>query len=252
MTSTSPTSRAPRRLGFCARTILLLTAGLLSGCATQAPRETANDPFEPVNRAVYAFNSTADKYVLRPVAKGYNAVLPQPVRTSVGNFFDNLKSPVIIVNDFLQGDIGYGIGNTGRLLINSTVGLLGFFDPASRLGFERRENDFGKTFAVWGFAQGPYIVLPIAGPATFRSGIGLAADAAVDPLLQWEDSSERSKMVILWYIQRRAALVGPDEAVYDAYDPYLFVRDAYLQNRRRLIEGATGDGDTFEEDFEDF
>ncbi len=218
-----------------------------------AQEETRNiDPFEPLNRGVYAFNDVADRYLFRPVGKGYNKVLPQPVRNGIGNFFDHWTYPVTIVNGFLQGKLRQGTEDTVRFIVNSTFGGLGFFDVAARGGLPENQEDFGLTFAHWGIGQGPYIVLPVLGPSTARDGIGILANVQVNPVVQLDNSSVRSKLIILWFIESRAALIGPDEVIQDAFDPYLFVRDAYLQNRRFLLDGATPDDTVFEEDFEDF
>ena len=136
---------------------------------------------------------------------------------------------------------------------SSDLGLLGFFDVASYTGIPRHDEDFGQTFAVWGVPSGPYIVVPLLGPRTIRSGIGTLADIRVNPLLQYDNTSVRDKLLILWTIESRAALVGPDEVIYDAFDPYLFIRDAYLQNRAFLINnGVSGLPDMeFDDDFDD-
>jgi phospholipid-binding lipoprotein MlaA len=210
------------------------------------------DPLEPVNRKIYAFNDTVDRYFFRPVGKGYNFVLPQPVRNSVGNFFDHWTYPVTIVNGFLQGKFRQGTEDTVRFVFNTTFGLLGFFDPATKGGLTKHTEDFGLTFARWGIPQGPYVVIPVLGPFTARSGIGILGNIEVNPVTQIDNSSARTKLIIAWFIESRAALIGPDETVQDAYDPYLFVRDAYLQNRDYLLNGSTEDDAFFEEDFEDF
>ena len=210
------------------------------------------DPLEPVNRTIYAFNDTLDRYFFRPVAKGYNFVLPQPVRNGVGNFFDHWTYPVTIVNGFLQGKFRQGTEDTVRFVFNTTFGLLGFFDPATKVGLTKHTEDFGLTFARWGIPQGPYVVIPVLGPYTARSGIGILGNIQVNPVIQIDNSSARTKLIIAWFIESRAALIGPDEMVQDAYDPYMFVRDAYLQNRDYLLNGSPEDDDFFEEDFEDF
>ena len=210
------------------------------------------DPLEPVNRKIYAFNDTVDRYFFRPVAKGYNFVLPQPVRNGVGNFFDHWTYPVTIVNGFLQGKFRQGTEDTVRFVFNTTFGLLGIFDPATAGGLPKHTEDFGLTFARWGIPQGPYVVIPVLGPYTARSGIGILGNIQVNPVVQIDNSSARTKLIIAWFIESRAALIGPDETVQDAYDPYLFMRDAYLQNRDYLLNGSPEDDAFFEEDFEDF
>jgi len=228
----------------------LLLPGI--GMAEEEDDRRNLDPLEPVNRVIFTFNDTADRYVIRPVAKGYNVVVPKPVRTGIGNFFNNWTYPITIVNSFLQGKFKQGASDTGRFLVNSTIGLLGIFDPATKMNLPEHDEDFGQTFARWGVPQGPYIVIPILGPATFRSGVGLLADTQVNPVTQLNDSSIRAKLVIAWFIESRAALIGPDEALRDAFDPYLFMRDAYLQNRDYLINDKSENDGTFEEEFEDF
>jgi phospholipid-binding lipoprotein MlaA len=234
--------------GMALAACLLLT----QGCATTGGAEARNvDPYESINRKVYAFNDVADRYAIRPVAKGYNFVLPQPVRTSIGNFFDNITYPITIVNGFLQGELKQGTEDTVRMLVNSTFGVLGFFDVATKGGLNKHEEDFGLTFGKWGIPQGPYVVLPILGPNTLRSAVGIPANLQLNPVVQMSNSSVRSKLLILWFFETRAALVGADDTVFDAYDPYLFLRDAYLQNRAFLLNGGATDDSIFEEDFGD-
>jgi phospholipid-binding lipoprotein MlaA len=232
-----------------------LMLALNSGCASKQATEKAPnpDPFEPVNRQIYRFNDTADRFVLRPVGKGYNFITPRPVRTGVSNFFDNVTYPITIVNDFLQGKVGQGFEDTGRFVVNTTLGILGLFDVATEMGLQQHEEDFGQTFAKWGLPAGPYLVIPLFGPRTVRSGIGNLADIQVNPLMQYNNTSVRDKLLLLWAVETRAALIGPDELVFEAFDPYLFVRDAYLQNREYMAtdgESAGTDAD-FEEGFDD-
>jgi len=234
----------------------LLTALVLQGCASTgdvADSPPNVDPFEPINRGIYKFNDVADTYVLRPLGRGYNAITPKPARTGIANFFDNITYPVTIVNDLLQGKWSQAGNDSLRFLVNSTFGLFGFLDVATDGGLERHDEDFGQTFAAWGIPQGPYIMVPLFGPRTARSGIGTLLDVQVNPLVQYDNTSIRDKLLILWTIETRAALIGPDEAIREAFDPYLFLRDAYLQNRAFLInDGAVTDEEYFDEDFEDF
>jgi phospholipid-binding lipoprotein MlaA len=236
--------------------LLLISALLLNaGCASRkaSKSEPNPDPFEVVNRPIYNFNDVTDRYILRPVAKGYQFITPNVVETGVSNFFDNITYPITIVNDFLQAKFKQGFADTGRFVVNTTIGLLGLFDPATPMGLERHEEDFGQTFAKWGIPAGPYIVVPLFGPRTVRSGIGTIADTQVNPLILYSNTSVRDKLLILWAIESRAALIGPDELVFEAFDPYLFVRDAYLQNREFLIkDGVLNEADEgFDDDFDD-
>ena len=235
-------------LAFCC-----VLAFLMKSCATTKEGQPNVDPFEPVNRGIYKFNDAADIYFFKPLAKGYQKVTPDVVETGIGNFFNNLTYPVTIINDLLQGKFSQAGSDTLRLLMNSTFGVFGFLDVASKVGLERHEEDFGQTFARWGVPQGPYIVVPLLGPRTVRSGIGTIADYQVSPLIQYHDSSVRDKMILLWTIEGRAALIGPDELVQEAFDPYLFLRDTYFQNREFLNnDGAVDEEKFLEEDFEDF
>jgi phospholipid-binding lipoprotein MlaA len=237
--------------------LAIVTLLCATGCASRGGTEQAPnpDPLEPINRQIYKLNDVLDRYALRPVAKGYNKVTPEPARIGISNFFDNITYPVTIINDFLQGKIAQGFSDTGRFLVNSTIGLLGFVDVATDAGLPRHDEDFGQTFAKWGAPAGPYIVVPFFGPRTVRSGIGDLANVQVNPLIQYNNTSIRDKLLILWTIETRASLVGPDELVREAFDPYLFVRDAYLQNREYLINDGQEslEFDEFEDEFdEDF
>jgi len=223
-----------------------------SACTSTGTAGKNIDPFEPINRPIYELNDVADRYLLRPVGKGYNAIFPKPVRTGIGNFYDNLTYPVTIVSGLFQGKLEQATQDTVRLLVNSVFGVFGFFDVAAGGGLPPHDEDFGQTFAKWGIPQGPYIVIPFLGPSTVRDGIGIFANVQVNPLVQMSNSSVRDKLLILWYIESRAALIGPDELVRDAFDPYLFVRDAYLQNRQFLINDSTQSSDEFfDDDFGD-
>ncbi|MEJ2139027.1 MAG: VacJ family lipoprotein [Gammaproteobacteria bacterium] len=232
--------------------IIILISTLTASAVFAEERETQNvDPFEAINRPIYKFNDITDKFLLRPLGKGYNFITPRPVRTGIGNFYDNITYPVTIVNSLLQGKGTQAIYDLNRFLFNSVFGVLGFVDVASSRGFPRHDEDFGQTFAKWSIPQGPYIVIPLLGPSTVRDGIGILGNVRVNPLIQMDNSSVRDKLLILWTVETRAALIGPDELVQDAFDPYLFVRDAYLQNRQFLINDSTTPTDEFFEDFEE-
>lgn len=223
---------------------IVLTFVLLGGCATTAGRESAEagldeetwDPFEPFNRTMFAFNEKFDAWLLKPVARSYDFVLPGPVKQGVGNFFSNLIQPAVAVNELLQGKPGESARGTGRFLVNTTVGVLGVFDAAKPLGLKPKEEDWGQTFAVWGAGEGPYFVWPIIGSRYLRDTFGWAFDWAsspvtyLDPLPSW---SARS----LDIIDTRARLL-PAEKVLDqaaSEDKYLFIREAYRQRRLNLI-----------------
>lgn len=224
--------------------VLALTV-FLSGCAHQ----NARDPLEPLNRGIYAFNDAIDTAVMKPVAMGYRAVLPQFVRTGVSNFFSNLDDVTVIVNGILQLKIPQALSDTGRLLINTTVGVLGLVDVATHLGLEKHNEDFGQTLGYWGVGNGPYLMLPFFGPSTFRDGVGRWVDAKTDPV-RWEDHIRtRNQFLVLRIVNTRANLLD-SEKVLDAaaIDRYAFLRDAYLQRRRSLVY----DGNPPPESDEDF
>lgn len=231
--------------------LLSLLALACGGCASTGARGTSevNDPFEGANRAIFKFNRTADRFVLRPVANGYHTITPDPLERSIGRFFVNLSSPIVIVSDLLQGKFKQAGADTGRFLLNSTVGLLGFLDVAAHVGLEFHDEDFGQTLGRWGLEQGPYFLVPIFGPYTLRDGVGRILELPFELLNHYDNDDARRKLVLLYYIDKRTGLLAVDDALANAFDPYLFVRDAYLQRRRYLV--YDGDPPFFEEDFAD-
>lgn len=228
---------------YCAKPVSRFTTALFvllfaAGCASTGGEQrapSAKDPYEGFNRAMYGFNDALDRAILKPVAKGYRTVTPDPVESGIGNFFANLGAPIDILNSLLQGKFGTALSGTGRFLVNSTVGLFGFFDPAAALGLEAHDEDFGQTLAVWGLDSGPYLVLPFLGPSTVRDAVGMVPDYYADPLFYYEDDGEEHVLTALWIIDTRARLLDAEQFLEDAYDPYSFLRDAYLQRREYLI-----------------
>ena len=211
----------------------LLGMGLITGCATSG---NAKDPIEGFNRAMYAFNDGVDKAVIKPVAKGYDAVLPNPVRTGVTNFFGNIADLFIGVNNLLQGKVSDGGGDLGRVVVNTTVGVLGVFDVASGMGLEKHEEDFGQTFGHWGMGSGAYVVLPLLGPRTVRDTGGLVLDVATDPVAYIDHVPTRNTLFALRAINDRANLLPAEKVIEEAaLDKYSYIRDAYLQRRRSLV-----------------
>mgnify|MGYP003383316476 FL=1 len=208
-------------------------AGLLAGCATSG---NPKDPIEGFNRAMYAFNDGLDTAIIKPVATGYDAVLPTPVKTGVTNFFGNIEDVFIGVNNLLQGKIPAAASDFGRFLINSTVGILGLIDWASDAGLEKHDEDFGQTFGRWGVGNGAYVVIPVFGPRTARDTVGLVLDVATDPVAQHRPKRTRDIAVVLRLVNDRANLLAADKVVEEAaLDKYSYIRDAYLQRRRNLI-----------------
>ncbi len=233
---------------------LLLSAILLSGCASlpEGTERSEKDPWESYNRAVHAFNDTVDRAVLRPVAQGYRTITPDPVETGVSNFFDNITYPVVIVNQFLQGDFGDGARDTGRFLFNTVFGIGGIFDPATGVGLEEHNEDFGQTLGAWGVPAGPYFVLPFLGPSTVRDSIGTYADSEIDPMLFYVESPEKYYLLGLRIINLRAQLLDVDSQLNNTFDPYAFLRDAYLQRREYLVnDGSLQQNTDFYDDLYD-
>ncbi len=225
---------------------ITLLAGLVllfQGCATPptdpdalAAFNEANDPLEPMNRNIFAFNEAADKYLIKPIAQGYVYVVPAQGRKSVRNFLNNLRSPVVLANDIMQGEMERAGTTIGRAIFNTTIGIGGLFDVASGLGLPYHDEDFGQTLAVWGVGEGPYLVLPILGPSNPRDTVGIVADGFMDPL-NWY--LENIHLGYLTYV--RAAIDGIDKraGVLDALDEikrtsldfYATIRSLYRQRR---------------------
>lgn len=228
MKNSTPDS-TPVRRGALA---LLLALGL-SACAGTGGHP--KDPLEPLNRATFSFNETADRYVMRPVAQVYD-LAPLPVKVGVGNFFGNLGDFWIGVNNLLQGKFVDGLSDGGRLLINSTVGIFGIFDIATEMGLEKHDEDLGQTLGRWGVGDGPYLVLPFLGPSNLRDTVGLVGDLNVDPIWGVEDIGERNRLTALRFINRRAQLLGADTtADQAALDKYGYMRSFYIQYRRSQV-----------------
>lgn len=235
---------------------LLVLVATVTACAAlpEHSKPSEDDPWERYNRAMYQFNDSLDRAVLRPVAKGYTRVTPEPVQRGVSNFFDNLTYPLVAANQLLQGNFGNAASDTGRFLVNTVVGIGGIFDPATSLGLPRHNEDFGQTLGVWGATSGPYIVLPLLGPTTVRDGIGTAVDAQVDPLFYVLDSPERYYLIGLRAIDLRAQLLDLDGQLQSTFDPYTFMRDAYLQRREYLVHNGSPPRDEsyYDDLYEDF
>jgi len=230
---------ALRRLGFWS----VLGAALLAagGCASIPPGAGSNpaDPLERLNRHVYAFNDSFDRGLAQPVARGYTYVVPRPVRDCVANFFANIGEVTNIVNAALQLRPADTATDVGRLLVNSTAGLLGCFDVAKGMGLERNRQDFGLTMGKWGLPPGPYIVLPFYGPSSVRDAIGEVPDFYTDPVRLVNPKTDYYLIYGARFVDRRSQFLDTGNLVNDAaLDPYGFVRDGYLQRRRsRIYDG---------------
>ena len=209
----------------------------LGGCAsTGNPR----DPLEPLNRGIYHFNDGVDNLIIKPVAEVYRGVLPQFVRTGISNFFSNIGDVIVALNNLLQGKFLQALSDVGRIALNTTVGILGFLDPATEVGLEKHNEDFGQTLGYWGIGNGPYLVLPILGPSTLRDTVGLIGDFKSNPLTYVHPNSDRNALYGLYFVSRRTELLETSKILETAaLDPYEFMRDAYLQRRRNLVhDGA--------------
>lgn len=232
---------------------VLLAASLAlagTGCASRnaATSAEAYDPLQPVNRVFYKFNDLGDRYLLRPAAAGYKRALPRQLRAGVHNFFSNLLYPVTIANAFLQGKFRQSGRDGARFLLNSTVGLGGLFDPASRVGLDENDEDFGQTLAVWGVGDGPYLVIPVLGPSTLRNAVGTAVDSPLTPFLSGANGNQNVTLGawVIYQVDNRSAFLDADQQIFEAYDPYIFVRDAYLQHRRyRNLDGNVPEDDSY-------
>lgn len=222
--------------------------------APSAPASAAADydPFRPLNRGVHDLNMGLDRAAFGPATHAYMKVVPEPVRRSVGSALDNLKEPRIALNDLAQGHVGRAGTSVSRFVLNSTLGALGLFDVASRMGLPRHEADFGQTLGRYGLEPGPYLVVPIFGPHTFRDGLGRTVDAFTDPVNTlliggWTTAAGATRFVAQG-LDDRAALDPAMRALDEATDPYATMRSAYIQRREALVREATGEA----EDLPDF
>lgn len=205
-------------------------------------QEAPGDPWEGFNRDMYAVHESVDKAVLEPVARGYRAITPRPVRQGVLNFLRNLRGPVIFTNDVLQGEFPRAGVTAARFGINTTLGLVGLFDPATGMGLERHDEDFGQTLAVWGVGPGPYLFVPLAGPTTVRDATGRIIDIAFDPLT-WArgedvDVWRGSRTVVAGVAARELVLDAVDEIRASSLDPYVTVRSSYQLLRESAIQNG--------------
>lgn len=208
-------------------------------------QEADSDPWEGFNRNMYAVHESVDRGVLEPIARGYRAVTPAPVRRGVVNFLRNLRGPVIFANDLLQGEFNRAGVTAARFGVNTTVGFAGILDPATSMGIERHDEDFGQTLAVWGVDSGPYLFVPLFGPTTVRDGAGRIIDIAFDPLT-WAhgdeiDSWRAARTVTAGVAAREQVLDAVDAVRRDSFDPYVTVRTSYGLLRESAIANGPAD-----------
>jgi phospholipid-binding lipoprotein MlaA len=229
-----------RRIGW----LLLAGSLVLGGCAT-APRDPAeravlkanNDPWEPLNRRTFALNLFFDRILIKPVAEDYRDMVAEPTRQAVRHFLDNLNEPVVLINDTLQGRFASSAKTGARFVVNSTAGLAGFADVATRHGLPRQSGDFGQTLSAWGFGEGPYLIIPLFGPSSPRDGIGLGVDLYLDPFRyvaranNYPTGVTAGRTFLDGIDQRERNLDALDEMQREAVDFYASFRSLYRQNR---------------------
>ena len=211
--------------------------------AISANERNPSDPWEPFNRRVHHFNNGVDRYIAKPLARGYMAIAPPPVRLGIGNFFSNLGQPVSAINALLQGRPKQAGQSLARFTVNFTFGVLGFFDPATHIGIPNRSEDFGQTLARWGWKRSRYLELPFLGPRTLRDALGGAAEAPLSPLSQIEEDRVRVFLQGLQLVDLRTNLFAADSFRNGAYDDYALTRDAWLQRRNYQIDTNNSDAD---------
>ena len=252
---------APRRAfpvpGLAFAAVLALALG---GCATTrggseasdtadaAPTRDARDPLEGLNRGVYRFNDTIDRHALRPAAVAYREHTPGWFQQGVGNFLQNLRYPGVVVNQFLQGKFKEGSLDFARLVLNTTLGWGGLFDVASGAKLPVHDEDFGQTLGRWGMPSGPYLMLPLMGPSTLRDAPTKVADNFAEPFYWYDANAERWITTAVGVVDTRAGLLPLDRTLREAYDPYAFIRDAYLQRRLYLVHDGQPPEDSLEDD----
>ncbi len=229
--------------------IVLISLGF--GCTHVPVGEEAHDPYEDTNRSIYSFNDALDKNILYPAAKGYAYITPKPVRRCVTNFFDNLGYLNTIANDLLQGKFEQCLADSGRFLINSTIGIAGIFDVATPIGLEKNEEDLGQTFSKWGGGEGPYLSIPVLGPSTVRDAPDHVTKRMLNPT-SYIQASIAWPLAILDIINWRANMESSIKVVDESPDPYLAMREFYRQNRIKLIYDGDPPVTDMMDEMEDF
>ncbi len=240
------------------RRVLLaaIAATGLAGCATPPPDddpdakadfEQLNDPLEPTNRVIFAFNDGLDTYLLRPVAEGYRAVVPPFGRARVADVLDNLKSPVYLANDLLQADFSQAAATIERFLLNTSFGVLGLMDVAGPLGIPAHSSDLGQTLGIWGIGEGPYLVLPLFGPSNPRDAIGLGIESYADPIDRYLQNNSMdwvswTRLGVTAVSRREAYLDSLDDIKRTSLDFYSTMRSLYRQRRNAQINGTETSG----------
>ena len=211
--------------------------------------EEINDPLEDLNRDIFIFNEKLDEKLLKPAALTYRKVTPQFARTGVTNFFNNLEEIDTTINQVLQGEIKYAFNDASRFVINSTIGLLGLIDVASKMGLERHEEDFGQTLGVWGFNSGPYIMIPFLGPSNPRDLLSRPISSFLSGTFAMEDNDVKLTLIGIDALETRERLLDAETLIIG--DKYIFVKDAYVQSREYEINNGSTENDEFLDDMDD-
>jgi phospholipid-binding lipoprotein MlaA len=231
--------------GFARAALAVICTAALSACVTLPPnsQRSPQDPWESFNRGVYKFNDALDRAVAKPLAQGYVKVVPAPIRIGVTNFFSNLETPTVLFNDALQGKFLAAANDLGRFLINSTLGLAGILDPATPAGLAHNDEDFGQTLGKWGVHAGPFIELPLLGPSDLRDGPARVVDTFTNPRQYIKNNYIKYGLYLPDLLDRRARLLSLDDTLKNTFDPYAFIRDAYLQRRAYLVSDGKANPD---------
>ncbi len=216
-------------------TLTAVAALVLGGCASFR-NAAPGDPLEPINRGIFSFNSTFDHYLFKPIAKGYDAAVPNPVKKGVSNVFQNASDAQSIVSDALQLKGAKMGDDLGRVMINTTFGLGGIFDLATPMGIERGNEDLGQTLGYWGIGAGPYVVIPFLGPSSARDLVGRYGDGKIDPVALVSSVPVRNSLMGARVVDARVSLFAAEALMNQAaLDRYTFMRSAYLQRRQSLV-----------------
>jgi phospholipid-binding lipoprotein MlaA len=225
---------------------ILVSLGLMS-----TPLQAAEyDPWESVNLKIFDFNTKLDEAVLRPVAESYSRYVPRMAQRGVSNFFSNLNDVTVLVNNALQLKIGDAASDTGRIVLNTTLGIGGLIDVATAAGLQKNNEDFGQTLGRWGVGPGPYVVIPFLGPSTLRDSFGLVADTYTNPATHHDEPAVRNSAFALNQLDRRVSALVADSLIMG--DPYIFVREAYLQQRQYLVSDGQVQDEWDDDDWGDW
>jgi phospholipid-binding lipoprotein MlaA len=241
-----------RRATYALLLLTLLGVGARGAAADEIEAgDVVHDPWEGMNRSIFGFNEKLDRWILEPVATGWDFVFPDPVEESFGHFFDNLRFPVVFVNDVLQGKPVAALQDVGRFALNTTAGCVGLFDPATEVGLPKHQEDFGQTLGVWGVPSGPYLVLPLLGPSSPRDTGGLVVDANLRAYTWFIPIYANFAVYVLDVVNRRSAVLETvREERKAAFDFYAAVRNAYVQLRDNQVRDRQQSEDRNEELYE--